>query len=214
MATEPWSGARYPASTAAPNVPQDLQNAVNDLGKFSGPIYASTSARDTAFTNWLAAGNSAISGMRCFTTSDGRYWSYDTGTSSWKYAGGKPPPIVAVTAQNSFWGINSGHQPGAYMDSNGLVHLIGQLQPTVGYNPTDGASRPFMVIPAGYRPLATQTFLMIAATTPLTVVTVGIDSTGTGYITDGTTTSVPANIGHFLDGITYHTTYNNATPLA
>lgn len=211
--TNPWSGGRYPDLAESTNLPTFFENIVDDYAALSCPVFASVAARNTAWSNWLAAGNTATGVERCFTQADGRFWRYDTSSSGWKYAGGKPPPIAAITAQN-FWSVTAGHQPGAYTDASGLIHLVGQVQPTVSYNPTDGVSRPAFLVPTGYRPLATQTFPIIAATTPLTMVTVGIGSDGIGFITDGSTTSVGANIGHFLDGITIHPTYTNTVPLA
>ena len=54
MPTDPLSAARYPASSAAPNVPQDIQNAVFDLSSQGIPRFATTAARDTAYPSPVA----------------------------------------------------------------------------------------------------------------------------------------------------------------
>lgn len=67
--TDPLTGARYPTATNAVSVPQDIQNAVNDLSDnmFAGP-FSSASARDTAFSAWVAQGHSMIDGLHCFVS--------------------------------------------------------------------------------------------------------------------------------------------------
>lgn len=47
MSTTPKSGWRYPASSAAPNAPLDLQNLATDLD-WAGANFATTSARNAA----------------------------------------------------------------------------------------------------------------------------------------------------------------------
>lgn len=65
MANSPLTGSRYPTSSSVPNVPQDIQNAVTDLEDNSVPRFTTTTARDTAFSNWVAAGNSLVDGLLC-----------------------------------------------------------------------------------------------------------------------------------------------------
>jgi hypothetical protein len=69
------TGARYPASSASPNVPQDIQNAVLDLEDNTTPSYANSGARDTAFTNWVSAGNTMRDGLACYVQGTG-YMEY------------------------------------------------------------------------------------------------------------------------------------------
>lgn len=63
--------ARYPASSAAPNVPQDIENAVLDLEDDTIPYFATSGARDTAFSNWVNAGNTMRDGLHCFVQGTG-----------------------------------------------------------------------------------------------------------------------------------------------
>jgi len=63
--TDPLTGARYPDSTDSPDVSTYIQNAVNDLSDQIGGNFSTTSARDTAFSNWVAQGNSMTDGLQC-----------------------------------------------------------------------------------------------------------------------------------------------------
>lgn len=72
MPTDPLTGSRYPASSAAPNVAQDIQNAVLDLSDNTVPNYATTGARDSAYAAWVALGNSMRNGLIC-TVADKPY---------------------------------------------------------------------------------------------------------------------------------------------
>lgn len=72
MPTDPLTGSRYPASSASPNVAQDIQNAVYDLADntVTGP-HASTAARDSAYAAWVSAGNAMREGLFCYVTGVG-----------------------------------------------------------------------------------------------------------------------------------------------
>lgn len=72
MPTSPLVSARYPASSSAPNVNQDIQNAVYDLedNLLAGP-FATTTARDSAFSSWTALGNTLRDGLHCWVTGIG-----------------------------------------------------------------------------------------------------------------------------------------------
>lgn len=72
MPNDPLTGARYPSSGAAPNVNTDIQNAVNDLSPDTIPYFSSTTARDTAFTNWVNAGHTLRDGLHCYVQGVGR----------------------------------------------------------------------------------------------------------------------------------------------
>jgi hypothetical protein len=63
MAT-PLTATPIPAYTAIPDVPADLQTALNNLEKFAIPRFATTTARDTA----IAA---PVTGQACFVTTVG-----------------------------------------------------------------------------------------------------------------------------------------------
>lgn len=125
MPTEPLTGARYPASSAAPNVPQDIQNAVQDLADigYAGP-HASTTARDSAFSAWVALGNTMRNGLHCHVTgvgdqvylnsnwqtmTSGAQWgtttcslssaNIRTGTVTYPFVFATAPSIVLLTVQ-------------------------------------------------------------------------------------------------------------------
>lgn len=206
MPTDPWSGSRYPASNAAPNVSQDIQNAVNDLADGTVPSFATAAARDTAFTNWKNAGNTAFSGMQAFTQNDGRYWRYDTASSSWLYAGGNPPPIVAATVAAGWTAGSVG--PGVFKDSAGMVNLVGWVTPQTTYNPQDGGTHTCLQLPSGYFPsrsLYVPIFTAPNATSyslVMLITTAGVCSIGGGSVS-----SVALNVGHYLDGVRFHPGY-------
>jgi hypothetical protein len=63
MAT-PLTATPIPAYTAIPDVPADLQTALNNLEKFAIPRFATTTARDTAIT-------APVAGQTCFVTTAG-----------------------------------------------------------------------------------------------------------------------------------------------
>ncbi|MGZ4617189.1 MAG: hypothetical protein ACXV3F_00365 [Frankiaceae bacterium] len=216
MATDPWTGARYPVTGDAPNGPAQIQNAVTDLSDSTCPSFATPAARDTAFSNWQTAGNTAVSGMLCFTRSDGRYWRYDTGSSAWLYAGGNPPPIVACTA-GSGWSIDAARPAGVYRDASGLLHLVGNVSPNTSYAPGDGGTHTMLVLPTGYRPANLGAFTATVGSPVNVVVTCAVDATGSvtvvGCSNASTTSTIPSGAKHSLDPAVLHPTYNNAVPL-
>lgn len=81
MPTDPLIGARYPALTAVPNVPQDIANAVLDLTDNTIPHFTTTSLRDTAYASWVAAGNTMRNGLFCSVA--GVAMEYDTTYAAW-----------------------------------------------------------------------------------------------------------------------------------
>lgn len=89
MPTDPLTGSRYPASSAAPNVNGDIQNAVMDLADNTIPRFASTSARDTAYANWVTGGGTMANGLVCAVTN--MLYMYDT--SAWRELGPRLPTI-------------------------------------------------------------------------------------------------------------------------
>jgi hypothetical protein len=66
---DPLTSSRYPAASAAPNVAQDIQNAVTDLADntWAGP-FATTTARDTAFSTWVSGGGTMRNGLHAHVT--------------------------------------------------------------------------------------------------------------------------------------------------
>lgn len=90
MPTDPLTGSRYPSSSAAPNINQDIQNAVLDLSDNTIPNFSTTGARDTAYTAWVALGNTMRSGLYC-TVADK---TYIYSGSTWR---GMPRAVVGGT---------------------------------------------------------------------------------------------------------------------
>jgi hypothetical protein len=212
--TSPLTASRIADLADAPNGPQAFSNMVLDLEDNTVPRFATASARDSAYTAWIGAGNSWSSGLLCFTQNDGRYWRYDVASTGWKYAGGNPPPIAAVTA-GSGWSTMS-RAPGVYLDSSGLAHLVGGVYPQSGYNPQDGGTHTAFTLPTGYRPGANVEAIMSIPSPVLTTVLVEIRTDGVGYIIAGSTSSIPSgtNSAHFLDNITFHPGYAGSTPVS
>lgn len=99
MATDPRTSARYPVSTNVPNVAQDIQNGVNDLSDTTVPRYASAAARDTAHSNWVAAGNTMDNGLLC--TVSGELQVY---RGSWQAALPTKYRRIAATASGTLAG--------------------------------------------------------------------------------------------------------------
>lgn len=63
--TDPISGARYPDTTDDTNLSAYFQHLAADLSKVAGGIFATNAARDSAFANWTAAGNTMVDGLQC-----------------------------------------------------------------------------------------------------------------------------------------------------
>lgn len=71
MQTEPLTGARKPAQSDGPLGGLQISNAVDDLAPVTVPYFATASARDTAFANWVAAGHAMRDGLHCYVSSIG-----------------------------------------------------------------------------------------------------------------------------------------------
>lgn len=83
MPTDPLTSSRYPAGSDSPNIAQYIQNAVTDLADntWTGP-FATTTARDTAFSTWVSGGGTMRNGLHCHVTGvgdqvylDGNWWT-------------------------------------------------------------------------------------------------------------------------------------------
>lgn len=106
MPNEPLTGARYPAASAAPNVPQDIQNAVMDLADNTIPTFVTSTARDAAYQAWVAAGGAMRDGLRCYVSTDAQFQNYEDG--SWrmeKYAGAISLPGTPIINTSTSGGI-------------------------------------------------------------------------------------------------------------
>jgi hypothetical protein len=212
--TSPLTGSRIADLADAPNGPQAFSNMVLDLEDNTVIRGTSASDRDAKFSAWIAAGNSWTSGLLSFTQNDGRYWRYDTTSNGWKYAGGNPPPIASVAA-GAGWSTMS-RAPGCYLDSSGLVHLVGGVYPQASYNPQDGGTHTAFQVPTGYRPGANVEAILTVPSPVLTTVLVEVRTDGIGYIIAGSTSSIPSGTisAHFLDNITFHPGYAGSTPVS
>lgn len=211
MATEPLTGSRIPDSSFAPNIPQDISNAVRDLADDTVPRYANASARDAAFASWVALGKTIQEGQLSFTQNDKRYWRY-TNTSvsgwSWVYAGGAASPIVTMGA-GAGWSTVAGSSPGCFFDGDGMVNLVGAVSPNTTYNPQDGLTHTAAQLPSGYYPARATTCQINLGRV---YVTGSISTGGLLSIIDGTTASVSATSLHILDGIRFHPGYTGSLP--
>jgi hypothetical protein len=80
LPTDPLTASRYPAASAAPNVAQDIQNAVMDLSDntIAGP-FATDAARDAAYTAWVAAGGVMRNGLMCYVTAGDQFYKRAAG---------------------------------------------------------------------------------------------------------------------------------------
>lgn len=88
--THPITGARYPDSASAVTLDTYYANIVNDLSPMVSTDFATNAARDTAFGNWVSAGNSMRNGLQC--TVSGVPQQYRNG--SWR---GLVPTTATVT---------------------------------------------------------------------------------------------------------------------
>lgn len=116
--TTPLTATRVPDSSDSPNLSTYFSNMAVDLEKNAIPRFGSTASRDTAFSNWVAAGNSMVDGLKCFVT----------GTGEQTYLGGA---WRTGWLDNNSWtsfGVNSPLSVGAtfgcwYRVRNGWCHL-------------------------------------------------------------------------------------------
>jgi len=62
MPTTSINALRYPASSAAPNVPQDIQNLASDVDNKIVPRFSTTTARDSAIPSPVAGQMAMVAG--------------------------------------------------------------------------------------------------------------------------------------------------------
>jgi hypothetical protein len=133
--TDPLTGSRYPASSAAPNVPQDIQNAVFDLADNTTVGCTTPADRDSKFAAWVNAGGVMRDGLRCYVASidqlqvyEGNAWRFE------KYIGplsAAAAPITNITANPPIpnntgtdvkgWTVDRSHPSASVNTSTGLV---------------------------------------------------------------------------------------------
>ena len=91
MKTDPLTGSRYPETTDGSNVAQYFQNLAWDLADNAIPSFATTAARDTAYSTWVAAGNAMRNGLLCHVS----------GMGFLQYLGGAWVPLLGVVGYGS-----------------------------------------------------------------------------------------------------------------
>jgi hypothetical protein len=119
--TDPLAAVRYPDLTYAPNIPADLQKLIQDLVVNGVPKSATTSARDTAYTAYVAAGGTLADGRTC-ETDDAGYWTRLNG--AWVGMYGIRAVGVSTTTQTA--------NPGPTRLVNGLL-INAYLKPGHAY---------------------------------------------------------------------------------
>lgn len=150
-------------------------------------------------------------GYPIYETDTGRRYTY-SGTA-WQYAGGNPPPIVAVTLQGG-WTAYPGAAPGVYKDASGLVHFVGGVVNSSSYNPNSAAASVCQLPSGYYDPNLTQA-VMFSLNAGGVVIYGQITSGGMLQVTASPSTSVAASTGHRLELIApLHLTYAGAVPLS
>lgn len=77
--TEPLTGATIYQQTDTASTGQHLGDVVTDLAPYTVPRFATTSARDTAFSAFVAAGGTIANGMTCWCDSPGSYYERQSG---------------------------------------------------------------------------------------------------------------------------------------
>lgn len=78
-ATEPLTGARIPTQSDGPLGGLQIANAISDIADETTPYFTSASARDTAYSAWVANGHSMRNGLQCFVSGIGRMMYLSSG---------------------------------------------------------------------------------------------------------------------------------------
>lgn len=159
MPTSPLTGTRYPALSDAPNGPQQIQNAVFDLDDNGIPFFTSTSARTTAYANWVTAGGVMRNGLYCHVNGLG-LCRYNAGTSAWVDS---TQPTSLPTSGGwtaSATGTGTTEQPAQYWrDVFGIVHVTGTVQKNASYTPS--TTEVVATLPTGFRPTGWISFIAV-----------------------------------------------------
>jgi hypothetical protein len=118
LSTTPKAARRYPATSAAVNVPQDIQNLATDLEDI-GPNYASTGARDTANPSPATGDTCRVAGVNYIYRSSawnlvadagqGPAWTNMTLSSGWSaaYSGAPAPAYRLFAGKIEFKGVST-----------------------------------------------------------------------------------------------------------
>lgn len=113
--TNALTGARYPDNSSATDLATYYSWAVNDLSPMTIPYFSTKAARDTAFTNWVNAGNSMRDGLHCNV---GGYDQVYRG-GSWRGVGSVPHNTTAVD--------------GSFHDTSAVVMTLSIADPGFAY---------------------------------------------------------------------------------
>lgn len=183
MPTTSSSALPYPASSASPNVPSDIQALAVALDQRIITQVATQTAR-TALT-------SKYDGMRVYEQSTKRFYRWDGTASAWQYDGGAPPPVTAITSFGAFFAATAGFAPGCYKNASGEVCVVGGVTVSTTYTP---AGNVLLTLPTGFFPAVT-------ISVPIYVDT-GTGSMLGGIYTDGT---LKANVSGSIPNGTHHT---------
>lgn len=195
MPTDPLTGSRYPASSAAPNVAQDIQNAVMDLADNAIPRFATTAARDAAYAT---AGVVLANGQMCWCDTPGSWYLRSGGVwNPFAY-----PPVLTTLTTASGWSTPAGHGQQVYQDASGLVHLTGWVQNDSQFIPS--GTQTILTIPTAFRPARQHNFIIPMLQTANVVV---VSARTDGTVVTETATAVVQVAQYFdLSVIQYHPT--------
>lgn len=83
MTTDPLTGARIGDQSDAPLGGLYLGELVREIRSYLVPRFSNASARDAAYSAWVADGGTMTKGLLCFMLDDSRVWKYDGG---WTWA--------------------------------------------------------------------------------------------------------------------------------
>jgi hypothetical protein len=146
----PLTNTRIPDSTYTTNPPQDIHNAVYDLEVNGCPRFTTTTARDAAYSAWVAAGNTLANGRSCWTDDSG-FWDRIGGAWLLRLA----QPTSGILSLTSGWAAYPGyHVPLWDLDSTGRVSLRGAVKRTGAdfVLAAGGSGFQFATLPAGLAP--------------------------------------------------------------
>lgn len=135
MANEPLTGARVPVQGDAALGGLQINNAVSDVAPYTIPHFTNATARDAAFSAWVAAGNTMRKGLLCYQTDTD--WHYKYTGSKWLPWGAE---IDAQVKQNASHDLFNGQYTPIAFDSEDYdshnVHT--STAPWRCYAPIDG----------------------------------------------------------------------------
>lgn len=75
MIIEPLIGAHVPDQSDGPLGGLQTGNAVRDIVPYTVPRFANAATRDAKYATWVAAGNTLVDGMFCYTVAEQVLWS-------------------------------------------------------------------------------------------------------------------------------------------